>query len=94
MVPKQYQSGDTDRRGRVTKHGPRLLRAALVEGAWCGVRFNARLRGHWQRLVDRGMSRKKAIVAVARKLLIWCWAMLRRGTDWQPRPPTGAQAPV
>ena len=32
-VPKQYQSGETDRRGRITKRGPRLLRTLLLECA-------------------------------------------------------------
>jgi len=36
LVPRQYQSGETDRRGRITRRGPRLLRAALVE---CAVSF-------------------------------------------------------
>ena len=33
MVPVQYQSGQSDRRGRITKRGSRLLRKAIVE---CG----------------------------------------------------------
>jgi hypothetical protein len=33
--------------------------------------------------------RKKAAVAVARKILVWCWAMLRDGTRWRdPSPQT------
>jgi len=40
LVPRQYQSGGTDRRGRITRRGPTLLRAALVECAWCGLRYN------------------------------------------------------
>ncbi len=31
MIPKQYQSGETDRNGRITKRGSRLLRTMLVE---------------------------------------------------------------
>ena len=41
LVPRQYQSGETDRRGRITKRGPKLLRSALVECAWCSLRYNA-----------------------------------------------------
>ncbi|WP_246173594.1 transposase [Limnoglobus roseus] len=33
MVPRPYQSGQTDRRGRCTKRGPKLLRSAMVEAA-------------------------------------------------------------
>jgi len=83
LVPRQYQSGTTDRRGRITRRGPRLLRAALVECAWCSLRYNAWARRVWLRLQTNGCSRKKAVVALARKLLVRCWAMLRTGRPWR-----------
>jgi len=83
MVPRQYQSGETDRRGRITRRGPKLLRAALVECAWCSLRYNAWARGVWLRLQANGLSKKKAIVALARKLLVRLWAMLRTGQPWR-----------
>ena len=91
LVPKQYQSGETDRRGRITRRGPKLLRAALVECAWCSLRYNAWARSTWERLVANGVSKKKAIVALARKLLVRCWAMLKRGEVWKdPSAPLAA----
>ena len=33
LVPRQFQTGETDRRGRITRRGPRLLRKLLVECA-------------------------------------------------------------
>jgi transposase len=89
-VPRQYQSTDTDHRGRITKRGPRTLRKLLVECAWCMLRYNAWARSVYQRLTHGGKTRKKqAIVALARKLLVRCWAMLRDGAAWhdpQTRP--------
>jgi transposase len=90
LVPRQYQSGETDRRGRITRRGPKLLRAALVECAWCSLRYNAWARDTWLRLQANGCSKKKAIVALARKLLVRCWAILRTGQPW--RQPTAADA--
>jgi transposase len=90
LVPRQYQSGETDRRGRITRRGPKLLRAALVECAWCSLRYNAWARAVWLRLQTNGLSKKKAIVALARKLLVRCWAILRTGVPW--RNPPGAAA--
>jgi transposase len=92
LVPRQYQSGQTDRRGRIDKRGPRLLRAALVEGAWCCVRYNRWARRVWTDLRARGVGAKKAIVAVARKLLVRCWAMLKRQQDWHDPEPAVAVA--
>jgi transposase len=91
LVPRQHQSGEMDRRGRITKRGPALLRKMLVECAWCMLRYNAWARGIYQRLTGGGQRRKKqAIVALARKILVRCWAMLRDKKPWRD-PQTGAK---
>jgi transposase len=89
FVPRQYQSAETDHRGRITKRGPRTLRKLLVECAWVMLRYNSWARAVYQRLTHGGKTRKKqAIVALARKLLVRCWAMLCDGAAWRadPRP--------
>jgi len=87
FVPRQYQSTDIDHRGRITKRGPRTLRKLLVECAWVMLRYNAWARAVYGRLTHGGKTRKKqAIVALARKLLVRCWAMLRDGTPWRADP--------
>lgn len=84
MVPKQFDSGETERSGRITRHGNRLVRSLLVEVAWCALRHNPWARETYQRISGGKKSRKKiAIVAVGRKLLVRCWAMLRDKTPWQ-----------
>jgi transposase len=90
LVPRQYQSGELDRRGRITRRGPALLRKLLVECAWVMLRYNHWARAVYQRL-SRGKARKKqAIVALARKLLVRCWAMLRDQAPWRDSPPAQA----
>lgn len=84
MVPKQFDSGESERHGRITKHGSRVVRALLVEAAWAGMRYNPWVRQTYQRISGGKKSRKKiAIVAVGRRLLVRCWAMLRDGTSWR-----------
>jgi transposase len=84
MVPKELDSGETQRRGRITRQGSRLVRSLLVEVAWTGLRHNGWVRETYQRIHGGKKSRKKiAIVAVGRRLLVRCWAMLRDGTAWQ-----------
>jgi transposase len=93
LVPRQHQSGEMDRRGRITKRGPALLRKMLVECAWCMLRSNAWARGIYQRLTAGGLRRKKqAIVALARKILVRCWAMLRDRKAWRD-PQAGPKQP-
>jgi transposase len=88
MVPKAFDSGESERRGHITRQGSRLVRCLLVEVAWAGLRHNAWVRQTYQRLSGGKKGRKKiAIVAVGRRLLVRCWAMLRdnRAWDWQPQ---------
>jgi len=88
MVPKAFDSGESERRGHITRQGSGLVRSLLVEVAWAGLRHNTWMRQTYQRLSGGKKARKKiAIVAVGRKLLVRCWAMLRdnRPWDWQLR---------
>ena len=85
LVPKQYQSGETDRNGRITKRGSRLLRTMLLECAWCSIRYNAWAKGVYQRIHGGQKTRKKkAAIALARKIAVVAWAMLRDEKDWDP----------
>ena len=84
LTPKQYQSGSMDRQGRISGQGNTLLRALLVEVSWLGLRNNSWMRATYNRLLRGSPSRKKiAITAVARKLLVRCWAMLRDEQPWR-----------
>jgi transposase len=92
LVPRQYQSGEDDRRGRISKRGPAVLRKLLVQCAWAMLRYNPWARAVYDRL-SRGKARKKqAVVALARKVLVRCWAMLRDNAAWRPDPIPAAAA--
>ena len=94
LVPRIYQSGKSERHGGITKAGNQRLRKLLINGTWQAIRFNPWAKELFERLTggsDSKVRRKKAIVAVARRLVIRCWAMMRDETAWKPRPtPTGA----
>jgi transposase len=89
LVPKQYESGTMSRQGRITCRGNGLLRAVLVEVGWMMRRYNAWFEKVFARVCRGAKSRKKiAVVAVARRILICCWAMLRDRQDWRCPVPT------
>jgi transposase len=71
LTPREYSSGDLVHRGPVRKCGPGALRAWLVQCAWVAVnrRTDQALADCFERLAPR-VGRKKAIVAVARKLAL------------------------
>ena len=84
LTPKQYQSGQMERQGRISGQGNNLLRRLLVEACWTSLRYNPWARDTYNRLLRGSPSRKKiAITALARKLVVKCWAMLRDEEDWK-----------
>jgi transposase len=81
LVPAVRQSGGKGKDLGITKTGSPLLRWALVEAAWRVVRQAAA----WRRVyegIKKKAGGKKAIVAVARRLLVVMAAMLRDGTNY------------
>jgi transposase len=92
LTPKRYQSGTMDRQGRISGQGPGLLRKVLVEVAWGMRRHNSHAAGLFDRLCKGQKTRRKqAAVAMARKILVWCWAMLRDGTNWKHHTPRASE---
>lgn len=84
FTPKKYQSGQMDRDGHISRAGNGLLRKLLVQAAWSGKREDARMAEIYERVKKKSPKRsKQAIVAVARHLLVWLWAMLRDGSRWK-----------
>jgi len=95
LAPAVRQSGGKRSKDmRITKEGSGLLRWALVESAWRLVRRSPKWAAMYARLKER-KGKKRAIVAVARKLLCVLYAMLRTRTPYRivttetkaPRPP-------
>jgi transposase len=93
LCPRVYQSGDSDRRGPLSKQGPRYLRWALIEATTHARRHSA-YRDRYERTKRRlGKQRgpKIAQVDLARRLAEAIWHML---THNQPFAPAGATAPM
>lgn len=83
LSPRRYQSGDFDRQGSIDKQGNKILRSMLIEVSWICLRYNKWAKDIFNQIERGSKSRRKiAITAVARKLLITCWAMLRDNTAW------------
>jgi len=82
LNPSVHQSGDgRPRHGRITKQGRTHARTMLVEAAWQAVRGPGPLRAFYQRIAQR-RGNHIAAVAVARKLAVIIWHLLKRGEDY------------
>jgi transposase len=81
LIPQEESSGSRQRFGHLTKQGNRLMRFLLVEAAGIASRYDPCLRRMYRRLAFR-KGAAIAKVAVARKLAIRLYIMLRDGIDY------------
>jgi transposase len=91
LRPKKHQSGDKDPQRGITKISNRYLRTLLVQSAhYILGRFgpDSALRRWGLKLAgtDNQGAKKRAVVAVARKLAVLLHAMWRTGRGFQPFP--------
>jgi len=82
LAPGQRESAGRTRELSITKEGSRLLRWVLVQSAWRLVNTTTRWRGIFEGIVER-RGKKKAIVAVARRLLCVMVSMLQSGRSYR-----------
>jgi len=82
LVPLEKSSGNQRRLGHITKQGNSLLRFLLVEAAQVSVRSLPEWRSKYVHLTMR-RGRKIAKVAMARKLAVRLYWMLRKEWDYE-----------
>ena len=63
-----------------------MARTILTECAWASLRYNPWAKGIYERICGKQKTRKKkAAIALARKIAVLAWAMLRDEKDWDPK---------
>jgi transposase len=96
MTPRRYQSGEVDKAGRISKCGDNLVRGLLFEAAKVLLSRSAKPSDlqAWGRSLMRRISRKKATIAVARKLSVILHRMWTTGEPfrWTALPVPAAAA--
>lgn len=85
LDPRVFSSAEHTRTGKIAKCGSRELSWALVQAAWVAVRTDPRYRRRWQKIASRNGG-KRAIIAIARRLLLAMRATARDKTDYGLRP--------
>lgn len=81
----QYQSGTIDRKTHISKKGNARIRRLLYMPALTAARFNENVQRLYKRVVERNPeSKKKAVVASMRKLLILIYTLWKDGTTFEP----------
>lgn len=82
LVPSEYSSGEKKRQGHITRQGSARLRHLLTEAAWKAIKEDPKLLADFNR-ISRKRGKKRAIVAIARKLIGRTRACFRKGETYQ-----------
>lgn len=96
LTPSVHSSGGTSYHGRITKTGSKILRWALVEAAHRTVNSSTcspRLRKWYEGVCKRG-GKKKAIVALARKLLTLSYYLWKKQEEYLANYPKAGKPEV
>ena len=86
LTPRRYQSGEIDNPGRISKAGDRDVRSTLYAAAnalLMRTMANSRIKSWGMRLM-RTKGRRRAVVAVARKLAVILHRLWSDGTQFRP----------
>jgi transposase len=86
LVPSLHQSGDVSYTGHITRIGNKWLRRNLVECARWSVKKDSHMNEFFLRIANK-KGKKKAYVAVARKLVAYAYWMLKRNQTYQELAP-------
>ena len=87
FVPRLDYSGTIQRNGHITKRGNAYLRGLLVQAAWVAARCKkgGALAERYKYYTAQGMSKKKTIVSIGRRMAELMYSVLRNKTEYEPR---------
>jgi transposase len=90
LAPYDDDSGDQVGPRHIDGGRERLRRALYTAALPASFRWNPQLIALYKRLIAAGKGHKRALIACARKLLIFVNTVVARGTPWQDKPPAAA----
>ena len=82
LTSSEYSTGEKVRRGRITGQSSKQVRVWLIQCAWRAIKKDPVLLGKFRSVWKNSGSKKKAIVAVARKLAVRMWAIELAGQTY------------
>ncbi|MEM1589253.1 MAG: IS110 family transposase [Thermoproteota archaeon] len=85
LVPSTRSSGGVTKRGGITREGSRWLRWAMVEATITHVKCDTAISRSYHRIAER-RGRKAALVAIARRLLLSCYRVLKSRRPYEAFP--------
>lgn len=83
LTASEYSTGDHQYRGHVTGQSRGVIRAILIQCAWVAIRYDPVLLRKYNRISKNSGSKKKAIVGVARKMVVRMRAIMISGREYE-----------
>jgi transposase len=87
LAPYDDDSGEQAGTRHIEGGRQRLRHALYAAALAASFRWNRQLISGYRRLIAAGKGHKRALVACARKMLVFANTIVARGTPWQDRPP-------
>jgi transposase len=82
LTQSEYSTGENIRKGRITRQGRGCIRAWLIQCAWVCIKKDPAMLEAYKRISVNTGSKKKAIVAIARKIVVRIWTCLNMNTEY------------
>lgn len=82
LTPQEYSSGEHIRQGHISRQGHSILRKILVQAAWTAIKQDEHLKTVFERIAAKA-GKKRAIVAIARRLVGHIRACLQKKEEYQ-----------
>ena len=92
LAPYDDDSGEQSNARHIAGGRERLRNSLYCAALAAAFRWNPQIKAIYQRLTAAGKPHKVALVACARKLLIYANTVVQRGTPWQDNPPAADPA--
>lgn len=84
LDPQTKESGTSLKaHALISRQGDPEMRRLLYMGALGALRGKNAVRQFYDRLVGRGKAKKVALLAAARKVLVWAWAVFQSGRPFE-----------
>lgn len=83
LTPSEWSSGEGVRKGKTGLTGDKHLRSIIIQLAWIAVRKDGSLLDKFEKVYKNSGCKQKAIVAVARKLMMKIHAITIKEEDYE-----------
>jgi len=86
LALSESQSGQAPAHRPLSRRGSTRLRAAFYQAAFVATEYDPHLGAYYQRRVRQGLTKRRALLSVARKLVRISYALLKSGQPYQVPP--------